>query len=104
MSYSVSRRTHEIGVRISLGASRMDVLRLIVREGMALALLGSGVGLCGAIVLSRLMTKLLYGVVPTDPVTFVAVASLLTGVALTATFIPARRATRVDPMVSLRCE
>jgi putative ABC transport system permease protein len=104
MSYSVSRRTHEIGVRISLGASRTDVLQLVVREGMALALLGSGVGLGGAIVLSRLMTKLLYGVAPTDPLTFVAVASLLIVVALTATFIPARRATRVDPMVSLRCE
>ena len=104
MSYSVSRRTHEIGVRISLGASRTDVLRLVVGEGMALALLGSGVGLGGAVVLSRLMTKLLYGVAPTDPLTFIAVASLLILVALTATFIPARRATRVDPMVSLRCE
>ena len=104
MSYSVSRRTHEIGVRMSLGASRTDVLKLVVREGMALALLGSGVGLGAAALLSRLMTKLLYGVAPTDPVTFVAVASLLIVVALIATFIPASRATRVDPMVSLRCE
>ncbi|HTQ62240.1 MAG TPA: ABC transporter permease [Candidatus Solibacter sp.] len=104
MSYSVSRRTHEIGIRISLGANRYDVLRLVVLQGMVLALAGSAGGIAGALLLSRLMTKLLYGVAPTDPLTFVAVVLILLLVALFATYLPARRATKVDPMIALRYE
>ena len=104
MSYSVSRRTHEIGIRMSLGASQSDVLVLVVRQGMLLALAGSAVGIAGALVLSRLMTSLLYGVAPNDPITFAAVSSLLVIVALAASYIPARRAMRVEPMVALRHE
>jgi putative ABC transport system permease protein len=104
MSYSVTRRTHEIGIRVSLGASRGNILLLVVKQGMLLALIGSAVGIGGALLLSRLMTKLLYGVRPNDPVTFCAVASILMIVALAASYIPARRAMRVDPMVALRHE
>ena len=104
MSYSVARRTHEIGIRISLGASRTDVLRLVVRQGLALALTGSAAGIVGALLLSRLMTKLLYGILPTDPVTFAGVALLLALVALAASYIPARKAMQVDPIVALRYE
>jgi putative ABC transport system permease protein len=104
MSYSVSRRTHEIGVRMSLGARRSDVLLLVVRHGMKLALVGLAGGTAGALMLSRLMTKLLYGVQPTDPITFTAVAAVLGLVALLGCYIPARRAMRVDPMMALRYE
>ncbi|MGC1483957.1 MAG: ABC transporter permease [Candidatus Acidiferrum sp.] len=104
MNYSVSRRTHEIGIRISLGASHNDVFRLVVKQGMVLAFVGSAAGIAGALLLSRLMIKLLYGVPPTDPFTFVGVALLLATVALLATYIPARRATKVDPIVALRYE
>src|SRR5580693_662955 len=104
MSYSVERRTQEIGIRISLGASRTVKKKLVVRQGMVLALAGSAAGIVGALLLSRLMTKLLYGVQPTDPLTFTGVAVLLTSVALAANYLPARRATRVDPIVALRCE
>jgi len=103
ISYSASRRTHEIGVRMSLGATRGDVLLLVVRQGMWLAMAGSVTGLAGALLLSRLMTKLLYGVQPTDPATFVAVATGLGLVAMLACYIPARRATRIDPVAALRC-
>jgi putative ABC transport system permease protein len=104
ISYSVSRRTHEIGVRMSLGASRGNVLLLVVRHGMWLALAGSLTGLGGSLLLSRLMAKLLYGVKPTDPVTFLAVATGLGLVAMFACYIPARRAMRIDPMSALRYE
>lgn len=104
ISYSASRRTHEIGVRMSLGATRRDVLLLIVRQGMRLALIGSLTGIVGALLLSRLMRKLLYGVQPTDPVTFVAVAVGLAVVAILACYIPARRAMRINPMTALRYE
>ena len=104
MSYTVSRRTHEIGIRMSLGASRADVLLLVVRQGMLLALAGLSIGVAGALGLSRVMRSQLYGVQPTDPVTFVSVASLLLVVVLAASYIPARRAMRVNPTEALRYE
>lgn len=104
ISYSASRRTHEIGVRMSLGATRGDVLLLVVRQGMWLAVAGSVAGIAGALLLSRLMAKLLYGVQPTDPATFGAVALGLGVVAMLACYIPARRAMHIDPMAALRCE
>jgi predicted permease len=104
ISYSAARRTHEIGVRISLGATRADVLLLVLWQGMWLAFLGSLTGIAGALLISRLMTKLLYGVQPTDPATFVTVAAGLGAVAVMACYVPARRAMRVDPMAALRYE
>jgi putative ABC transport system permease protein len=104
MSYSVSRRTNEIGIRVALGASRGDVLLLVVRHAMLLALIGSAIGIAGALSLSRLMASQLYGVRPTDPITFVAVAALLMIVSLAASYLPARRAMRVEPMAALRYE
>ena len=104
MSYSVSRRRNEIGIRVALGASRSDVLLLIARQALLLALIGSVIGIVGALSLSRLMASQLYGVRPTDPVTFISVAALLMIVSLAASYIPARRAMRVDPMVALRYE
>jgi putative ABC transport system permease protein len=104
MSYSVSRRTHEIGIRISLGAKTADVLLLVVRQGLILAAAGSAIGTIGALILSRLLATLLYGVRPSDALTYISVACLLMIVALAACCIPARRALRVDPMVALRYE
>ena len=104
ISYSASRRTHEIGVRMSLGATRADVLLLVVRQGVWLAAAGSLAGMAGAFLLSRLMAGLLFGVKPTDPVTFAGVAVGLGVVAMLACYIPARRAMRIDPMRALRYE
>jgi ABC-type antimicrobial peptide transport system permease subunit len=96
------RRTQEIGIRIALGAQGRDVVAMIVGQGAVLALAGVGIGLISAFALTRLMSRLLYGVVPGDPLTFISVSVLLTSVALIACYIPARRASRVDPMFALR--
>ena len=102
ISYLVSERTHEIGIRLALGAQRSDILRMVVRQGLGLAIAGAAVGLVCALIVSNLMAGMLYGVRPSDPVTFGGVALLLIGVALLACYIPARRAIRVDPLVALR--
>ncbi|MGA8221021.1 MAG: ABC transporter permease [Candidatus Acidiferrales bacterium] len=104
ISYVVNARTHEIGIRIALGAQTRDILQMVIFQGLRLAIAGAAVGLVGALIVAHLMAGLLYGVRPTDPVTFVGVALLLLGVALLACYIPARRAIRVDPLVALRYE
>jgi putative ABC transport system permease protein len=104
VSYSVAQRTREIAIRVALGARGADVLRLVLRQGMLLALGGVAVGVVGSLMLTRLMTGMLFGVSAADPATYAAVSSLLTLVALLACLVPARRATKVDPMTALRYE
>jgi ABC-type antimicrobial peptide transport system permease subunit len=104
ISYSVSRRTHEFGIRMALGASEQEILRLVLKEALRLALAGVGAGIVAALGLTHLISSLLFGVRPTDPTTFIALPLLLTGAALLAAYLPARRATQVDPMVALRHE
>jgi putative ABC transport system permease protein len=104
MSYVVEQRTHEIGIRMALGARPRDVGSLLVNRGAKLAAIGLAIGLIGALALTRLLSSLLFGVKPTDPLTFTVIALLLATVAMLACYVPARRAMRVDPMVALRHE
>ena len=104
ISYLIGQRTHEIGIRMALGAQQSEVLRQVLGQGLKLAITGAGIGLLAALALTRLMTSLLYGVSPTDPLTFAAVAALLVAVAIAACYVPARRAAAVDPLVALRHE
>jgi ABC-type antimicrobial peptide transport system permease subunit len=104
ISYLVRQRTHEIGIRMALGAQRRDVVRMVLGEGLRVALLGVVVGIVAALGLTRLLTQMIFGVRTVDPLTFAGVAILLTFVAMVACYIPARRAMRVDPIVALRYE
>ena len=104
MAYSVSRRTREIGVRVALGARSRDVLTMILNQGVRTIVIGIAIGLVASLALTRTLSSLLFGVTATDPLTFAAVIALLIATALLACYIPARRATKVDPMVALRYE
>ena len=104
MSYTIVCRTQEFGIRMALGAGRRDILRLVLRRGTRLICVGAAIGLAGALAVTRLLSAMLYKVEPNDPLTFGCVTVLLCAVALLACYIPARRATKVDPMVALRYE
>jgi putative ABC transport system permease protein len=104
ISYLTGQRTHEIGIRVALGASTSDVLRMILGEGMRITLVGVGIGVAAALALTRLIANVIYGVSAYDPLTFFGVAILLIGVALLACYLPAKRAMRVDPIIALRYE
>jgi len=104
ISYSVTQRTHELGIRAALGASRSGLLALVIRNGMTLALAGLAIGLVGSLALTRLLSSLLYGISPRDPVTLIAVGAILSGVAFLACYIPARRTAGIDPTIALRYE
>jgi putative ABC transport system permease protein len=104
LAYMVSRRTQEIGVRMALGAQAANVLRMVLREGVLAAAAGLGLGLAGSLILARLMSTLLFGVKADDPITFFAVGLMIAAVAVLASYVPARRASRVDPMAALRYE
>ncbi len=104
MSYLVTQRAREIGIRVALGATQRGILGLVVRQGLRLTLAGVGIGLLGAFAITRLMSSLLFGVGTLDPLTFGAIAMFLSAVALVAIYVPAQRAAGIDPMISLRCE
>jgi putative ABC transport system permease protein len=104
LSFSVAQRRQEIGTRMALGASRAEVLRLVLKQGVGLSVIGLGLGLAGALFLGRWLSSLLYGVRPSDPSTFVAVSLLLLCAGLVASYLPARRATKIEPMEALRYE
>jgi len=104
LAFTVSQRTREIGIHLALGAQRLDVLAMVIRQGMLLVLIGAGLGVVGAYALTRLIQSLLFGVTATDPLTFVLVPLVLGVVGFIACYIPARRATKVDPLVALRYE
>ena len=104
LQYNTTRQTHDIGIRMALGARQADILRAVVGQGFRLALVGVLIGVGGALLLTKVISSFLYGVTRTDPVTFACVSLALAGAALLASYIPARRAAKVDPMEALRCE